>query len=101
MQEMEMNSMEIRQLHLSRKEVMKKISELSGESNETDIDEWLFGLNNLFSLMKLKDETKILEIMSKLTGPALRWYQENLRSFINWNDAEKALRDRFKEFRSD
>ncbi|CAF1196683.1 unnamed protein product [Rotaria sordida] len=39
--------------------------------------------------------------MGKLTGPALRWYQENLRSFINWSDAEKALRDRFKEFTSD
>ncbi|CAF5162562.1 unnamed protein product, partial [Rotaria magnacalcarata] len=66
--------------------------------NETDIDEWLFDLNNLFSLMKLKDETKILETMGKLTGPALRWYQENLRSFTKWDDAEKALRDRFKEF---
>ena len=100
MQEIEMNSMETRQPHSSQKEAMKKISEFSGESNENDIDEWLFDLNNLFSLMKLKDETKILETMGKLTGPALRWYQENLRSFINWNDAEKALRDRFKEFTS-
>jgi hypothetical protein len=48
--------------------------------------------------MKLKDETKILETMGKLTGPALRWYQENLRSFINWDDAEAVLRNRFKEF---
>jgi hypothetical protein len=39
--------------------------------------------------------------MGKLTGPALRWYQENLSSFINWEHAEKALRDRFKEFTSD
>ncbi|CAF4472894.1 unnamed protein product [Rotaria socialis] len=38
--------------------------------------------------------------MGKLTGPALRWYQENLRSFTTWDDAEKALRDRFKEFTS-
>ncbi|CAF5224786.1 unnamed protein product, partial [Rotaria magnacalcarata] len=38
--------------------------------------------------------------MGKLTGPALRWYQENLRSFTKWDDAEKALRDRFKEFTS-
>ncbi|CAF1977926.1 unnamed protein product [Rotaria magnacalcarata] len=50
--------------------------------------------------MKLKDETKILETMGKLTGPTLRWYQENLRSFTKWDDAEKALRDRFKEFTS-
>ncbi|CAF1339298.1 unnamed protein product, partial [Rotaria sp. Silwood1] len=100
MQEMETTSMEARQLHSSQKEAMKKLAEFSGEANELDIDEWLFDLNNLFSLMKLKDETKILEAMGKLTGPALRWYQENLRSFITWNDAEKALRDRFKEFTS-
>ncbi|CAF4768231.1 unnamed protein product [Rotaria sp. Silwood2] len=80
---------------------MKKIAEFSGEADEIDIDEWIFHLNNLFSLMKLKDETRIIETMGKLTGPALRWYQENLRSFINWNDTEKALRDRFKEFTSD
>ncbi|CAM4843655.1 unnamed protein product [Rotaria magnacalcarata] len=98
MQEIETDSMGTRQLHSSQKEAMKKIIEFSGELNETDIDEWLFDLNNLFSLMKLKDETKILETMGKLTGPALRWYQENLRSFTKWDDAEKALRDRFKEF---
>ncbi|CAM4752586.1 unnamed protein product [Rotaria magnacalcarata] len=101
MQEIETNSMETRQLHSSQKEAIKKIAEFSGESNEIDIDEWLYDLNNLFSLMRLKDETRILETMGKLAGPALRWYQENLRSFINWNDAEKALRDRFKEFTSD
>ncbi|CAF1349799.1 unnamed protein product, partial [Rotaria sordida] len=101
MQEMETTPMETQQLHSSQKEAMKKIAEFSGEANELDIDEWLFDLNNLFSLMKLKDETRILETMGKLTGPALRWYQENLRSFINWSDAEKALRDRFKEFTSD
>ncbi|CAF3385406.1 unnamed protein product [Rotaria socialis] len=101
MQEIETNSMETRQLHSSQKEAIKKITEFSGESTEIDIDEWLYDLNNLFSLMKLKDETRILETMGKLAGPALRWYQENLRSFINWNDAEKALRDRFKEFTSD
>ncbi|CAF3091095.1 unnamed protein product, partial [Rotaria socialis] len=100
MQEIETDSMGTRQLHSSQKEAMKKIIEFSGEFNETDIDEWLFDLNNLFSLMKLKDETKILETMGKLTGPALRWYQENLRSFTKWDDAEKALRDRFKEFTS-
>ncbi|CAF4961452.1 unnamed protein product [Rotaria socialis] len=100
MQEIETDSMGTRQLHSSQKEAMKKIIEFSGEFNETDIDEWLFYLNNLFSLMKLKDETKILETMGKLTGPALRWYQENLRSFTKWDDAEKALRDRFKEFTS-
>jgi hypothetical protein len=97
----EMTSMETRQLHSSQKEAMKKIAEFSGEHNELDIDEWLFDLKNLFSLMKLKDETKILETMGKLTGPALRWYQENLRLFTSWDAAEKALRDRFKEFTSD
>lgn len=101
MQETETTSMEIRQLHSSQKEAMKKIPEFSGEATELDIDEWLFDLNNLFSLMKLKDETKILETMGKLTGSALRWYQENLRSFTDWNDTEKALKDRFKEFTSD
>ncbi|CAF5117619.1 unnamed protein product, partial [Rotaria sp. Silwood1] len=50
---------------------------------------------------KLKGETRILETMGTLTGSALRWYQENLRSFINWNDAEKSIGDRFKEFTSD
>ncbi|CAF3419999.1 unnamed protein product [Rotaria sp. Silwood2] len=98
---METTSMEARQLHSSQKEAMKKITEFSGEVNEIDIDEWLFDLNNLFLLMKLKDETKILETMGKLTGPALRWYQKDLKFFINWNEAEKALRDRFKEFTSD
>ncbi|CAF2519534.1 unnamed protein product [Rotaria sp. Silwood2] len=98
---METTSTETRQLHSSQKEAMRKITEFSGEANEIDIDEWLFDLNNLFLLMKLNDETKILETMGKLTGPALRWYQENLRSFVNWNDAEKALRDQFKEFTSD
>ena len=39
--------------------------------------------------------------MGKLTGSALRWYQENLNSFVCWDDAEKALKDRFKEFTSD
>ncbi|CAF1434335.1 unnamed protein product [Rotaria sp. Silwood1] len=100
MQEMETTPMEARQIYSSQKEVMKKIAEFSGEADEIDIDEWIFDLNNLFSLMKLKDETKVLETMGKLTGPALRWYQENLRSFITWNDAEKAIRDRFKEFTS-
>ncbi|CAF1477986.1 unnamed protein product, partial [Rotaria sp. Silwood1] len=82
MQEMETTPMEARQIYLSEKEVMKKIAEFSGEADEIDIDEWIFDLNNLFSLMKLKDEIKVLETMGKLTGPALRWYQENLRSFI-------------------
>ena len=100
MHEAEMTSMETRQLHSSQKEAMKKIAEFSGEPNEMDIDEWLFDLTNLFSLMKLKDDTRILETMGKLTGPALRWYQENVRSFSNWEEAEKALRDRFKEFTS-
>ncbi|CAF1367482.1 unnamed protein product [Rotaria sordida] len=100
MQEMETTSMETRQLHSSQQEAMKKIAEFSGEANETDIDEWLFDLNNLFSLMKLKDETRILETMSKLTGPALQWYEDDLRLFTNWSDTEKALRDRFKEFTS-
>ncbi|CAF4160684.1 unnamed protein product, partial [Adineta steineri] len=67
--------MDLRQLHSSQKEAMKKIMEFSGESNELDIDEWLTDLTNLFGLMKLKDETKILETMGKLTGSALRWYQ--------------------------
>ena len=82
----EITSMELRQLHSSQKEAMKKIAEFSGEPNELDIDEWLFDLTNLFSLMKLKDETRILETMGKLTGPALRWYQENLTSFTNWKE---------------
>ncbi|CAF4040856.1 unnamed protein product [Rotaria sp. Silwood1] len=101
MQEMDTTAMETRQLHSIQQEAMKKIAEFSGEANEIDIDEWLFDLNNLFSLMKLKDETRILETMGKLTGPALRWYQDNLQLFTNWSDAEKALRDRFKEFTSD
>ena len=100
-EESETTSMETRQLHSSQKEAMKKITEFSGELNELDIDEWLYDLTNLFSLMKLKDETKILETMGKLTGPALRWYKENLRSFVSWEEAEKALRDRFKEFTSE
>ncbi|CAF1519497.1 unnamed protein product [Rotaria sp. Silwood1] len=79
----EITSMETQQLHSSQKEAMKKIAEFSGEANELDIDEWLFDLNNLFSLMKLKNERRILETMGKLTGPALRWYQGNLPSFIN------------------
>jgi len=101
MTSIETTSMKNRQLHSSQKEAMKKIAEFSGESSELDVDEWLFDLTNLFSLMKLKDETKILETMGKLTGPALRWYQENLTSFTSWNSAEKALRDRFKKFTSD
>ncbi|CAF4331876.1 unnamed protein product, partial [Rotaria magnacalcarata] len=63
MQEIETNSMEIRQLHSSKKQAIKKIIEFSGESNEMDIDEWLYDLNNLISLMKLIDETRILETM--------------------------------------
>ncbi len=96
----EMTSMAARQLHSSQKEALKKITEFSGESNEFDIEEWLFDLNNLFSLMKLTDGTRILEAMGKLSGPALRWYQENLISFNNWENAEQALRDRFKVFTS-
>ena len=61
MTSIEMTSMEARQLHSSQKEAMKKIIEFSGEANDLDIDEWLYDLTNLFSLMKLKDETKILE----------------------------------------
>jgi hypothetical protein len=53
----ETTSMETRQLHSSQKEALKKILEFSGESNELDIDEWLFDLTNLYSLMKLNDET--------------------------------------------
>jgi len=100
-QTIETTSMESRQLHSSQKEAMKKMAEFSGENNEPDIDEWLFDLTNLFSFMKLNDETKILETMGKLTGPALKWYQENLRSFGKWENAEKALRERFTEFTSD
>ena len=94
----EANPMEMRQLHSSQKEAMRKLVDFSGESDEIDIEEWLYDLTNLFSLMKLKDETKILETMGILTGPALRWYQENLRSFTGWEDAERSLKDRFKEF---
>ena len=93
-------SMELRQLHSSQQEAMKKIHEFSGESDEPDIDEWLYDLTNLFSLMKSQDETKILLTMGKLTGPALRWYQENLTSFSDWNEAEEALRSRFKTLAS-
>ena len=98
---MEMTSMESRQLHSSQKEAMKKILEFSGESADLDIGEWLFDLTNLFSVMKLNDETRILETMGKLTGPALRWYQENLRSFTTWESAEQSLRNRFEEYTSD
>ena len=98
---MKTTSMDVRQLHSSQQEAMKKIIEFSGESNDLDIDEWLYDLTNLFSLMKLKDETKILETMGKLNGSALRWYQENLTSFHDWESAEKALRDRFTEFTLD
>jgi hypothetical protein len=90
--------MELRQLHSSQQEALKKINDFSGESNELDIDEWLFDLTNLFSLMKLTDETKILLTMGKLTGFALRWYQENLTTFCDWKEAEDALRDRFQTF---
>jgi hypothetical protein len=96
----EITSMQTRQLQSSQQEAMKKIAEFSGEHNELDIDEWLLDLTNLFSLMQLKDETKILETMGKLAGPALRWYQENLTKFTKWEDAEKALRDRFTEYLS-
>ena len=96
----DLTSMELRQLHSSQQEAMKKINEFSGESNESDIDEWLYDLTNLFSLMKLQDETKILLTMGKLIGSALRWYQENLVLFGNWEEAEEALRDRFKTFTS-
>ncbi len=41
---METTSMATRQLHSSQKEALKKILEFSGESNELDIDEWLFDL---------------------------------------------------------
>ena len=95
-----MTSMESKQLQSSQKEAMKKIMEFSGESNELDIDEWLSDLTNLYTVMQFNDQTKILETMGKLTGPALRWYQENLRSFASWNDTENALRKRFKEFTS-
>ncbi len=89
---METTSMETRQLNSSQKETIKKIAEFSGKYiSELDIDEWLFDLTNLFSLMKLKDESRILETKGKLTGSALRWYQENLRSFTNWENTEKAL----------
>ena len=98
---MEMTSMETRQLHSSQKEALKKITDFSGESTELDIDEWLFDLTDLFALMKLNDATKILETMGKLTGPALRWYQGNLRAFTTWEDAEQSLRNRFKEYTSD
>ncbi len=101
MTEAEMNSMTTRQLHSSQKEALKKISEFSGESNELDVDEWLFDLTNLFTIMQLNDETKILETMGKLAGPALRWYQENLTSFVDWAHTESALKDRFKEHTSD
>ena len=50
---MEMSSMESRQLHSGQKEAMKKIPEFSGEENELVIDEWLFDLTNLFSLIKI------------------------------------------------
>ena len=48
--------------------------------------------------MKFKNESKILETMGKLTDPALRWYQKNLISFTDWDNAEQGLRNRFKEF---
>ena len=83
--------MDIRQLHSSRQEVLKKINEFSGESNELDIDEWLYDLTKVFSLMQLKDETRILETMAKLTGSVLQWYQENLTLFDSWEEAEKSL----------
>lgn len=94
-------SMDVRQLHSSQQEALRRIVEFSGESNETDIDGWIYDLTNLFTLMKLKDETKILETMGKLTGSALRWYQEHLTAFDCWQTAEQALRDRFQEFTSD
>ena len=93
-----MTSIESKQLHSSQKEAMKKIAEFSGEPNDLDVNEWLSDLTSLFSVMKLKDDSKILETMGKLTGPALRWYQENLTSFTDWDNAEQGLRNRFKEF---
>ena len=58
MEKRETTSIESRQPHSSHKEAMKKLLEFSGDSNDLDIDEWLFDLTNLFSVMKLKDETK-------------------------------------------
>jgi hypothetical protein len=78
MASIEMTSVKTRQLHSSQKEALKKIVDFSGESIELDIDEWLFDLTNIFSLMKLNDETKILETMGKLTGLTLQWHQGNL-----------------------
>ncbi|CAF1541480.1 unnamed protein product, partial [Adineta ricciae] len=34
--------------------------------------------------------------MGKLTGSALRWYQENLTLFDSWKEAEDALHNRFR-----
>lgn len=93
---MEMSSIESQQLQTAQKEAIKKILEFSGEENEQDIDEWLFDLTSLFSIMKLTDETKIIMIMSKLTGPALKWYQQQLSSFSSWEETETALQERFK-----
>ncbi|CAF5052130.1 unnamed protein product [Rotaria sp. Silwood1] len=72
------------------------MAEFSGEANEIDIDEWLFDLNNLFSLMKLKGETKILETMGKLTGPALRWRYRKSRQFISEQQAITVLQNGVK-----
>lgn len=98
---MQMSSMESRQLHSGQQEALKKIPEFSGEDNEQDIDEWLFDLTNLFSFMRINDETKVLETMGKLTGPALKWYQQHLPEFESWEQIEEALQERFKEPTSD
>lgn len=98
---MQLSSMESRQLHSGQQEAFKKIPEFSGEDNEQDIEEWLFHLTNLFSLMRLNDETKVPETMGKLTGPALKWYQQHLPEFGDWKEVEEALQERFKEPTSD
>lgn len=93
----QMSLMESRQLHSGQQEALKKIPEFSGEDNEEDIEEWLLDLTSLFSLMKLTDETKMLETMGKLTGPALKWYQQQLSNLSAWEDITEALQERFKK----
>ena len=67
MHENELTSMESRQLHSSQKEAMKKIMEFSGESNELDIDEWLFDLTNIYTVMK---EYKLIDFAHEW----LKWF---------------------------
>ena len=94
-----MASMETRQPHSSHKEAMKKLLEFSGDSDDLDIDEWLFDLTNLFSIMKLKDETKNKNYLStscsavNIIDEILFDQQQALITFTQDSEHDKKIND--------